>query len=193
VYPELAHDEGEGACLTTRFGGSSVMLLYGGGEDQYSKCRPTQQYPGWIETHNNPLAPDEYPTHSEAGSAVAQIGNVVYTEFGYDNQFHFWAYYDDPVPGGGGGQDGGGVGRPAPRVAVRSSRGQSDFTVHCQPGPVSLRLVNSAGAVVSTVKAEARSGLAELTWPHGSSASGVYLYVVSTQSGPVTGKLTVVR
>jgi hypothetical protein len=194
VNPALANHEGPGACLTTRDGGSSVMLLYGGGKDEYSLCQPAEpQDPGWIVTRYNPPDPDGNPTHSKAGGAVARIGNVTYAEFGLDNVPWFWAFYDDPVSGGSGGQGGGGVGRPALRVAVRSTRGQSDFTVHCQPGPVSLKLVNSAGAVVSTVKAEARSGLAELTWPHGSSASGIYLYVVSTRSGVATGKVTVMK
>jgi hypothetical protein len=183
--PELDDNEGEGCCLA-RLNGDGVIMLYGGGSSLFSAVLPAEPgHSGSIWTGGTP-----YETSVKAGAAVAELDGMFYAEFGEDNYSIFWAL--DPS-GGGGGQSAAGAGSPATFVAVRAGRGQSKFTVHCQPGPVSLKLINSAGTVVSTVKTEARSGLAELTWPHGSSASGAYLYVVTTRSGTVTGKLTVVR
>jgi hypothetical protein len=183
VNPVLDDDEGAGCCLA-RLNGDGVVILYGGGSDKFSVVVPAEpSRPGSIWT-------EDTPAEVEDGAAVAGLNNVFYAECGEDNELRFYALY--PY-GRGGGQGGGEAGHAAPRVAARAGRGQSHFTVRCQPGPVSLKLVNSAGAVVATVKAEARSGLAELTWPHGSSASGAYLFVLSTPSGTATGKLAIVR
>jgi len=190
--PELADDQDKGACLTTRFDSSTVMMLYGGGYDSFSLCQPAEPpYPGWIETDSNPPAPDGRATKSRAGSAVTQIDNIVYAVFGTDNGRAFWAYRDDASREGGEGSSRPGL--QAPLVAVRNTKGSSSFTVRCRPGPVLLRMFNSAGIVVSRTSTEARTGQAVLTWPNTSQASGVYLYMVSTPSGFVTGKVTVVR
>jgi hypothetical protein len=190
VNPVFDDNEGPGCCLAGLQSGSGVMMLYGGGSRYYSIVVPAEgSSPGSIETDYNPPDGEDY-VEAKAGSAVAELDGVFYAEFGDENGLEFWGLYPT---GRGGGQGTGGAGCPAPRVAVHTTRGSSNFTVCCRPGPVSLKIVNSAGTVVSTVKAEARSGLAELTWPHGPSASGAYLYIVSTSSGVSTGKLTVVR
>jgi hypothetical protein len=189
----------EGACMTSLTCGNGdpcVAMLYGG--DQVEPAADS-----WCDFYYPFRAPrfirqDDTPLEVAAGSALAYVFggttvlSAVYAEFGRQEEPNrtFWRL---PVPASSGGQSSGNVALTANRVQVLAGMNQSRFIVSCQPGPVSMKVFNSAGAVVATLRASANAGRAEFVWPHAGVPSGVYLYAVSCTSGLLTGKVVVMK
>ncbi len=170
---------------------SCAAMLYGGGN------RRCDFYYPWNVPRERLVPQDDAPQDVNDGSALAYAVSTtgygaVYGEFGVqeDDNYEFWRLAANESEGE---QSSGNVARTKSRVQVLAGVNQSRFIVSCQPGPVSVKVFNSAGAVVAKLRASANAGRAELVWQRAGVPSGVYLYAVSCTSGVLTGKAVVVK
>jgi len=177
--------QGPGACMATLPDSSSSVMLYGGDGHRCDVFTHVTAGGAFIP---QPSTPDDQPVREGAGIAV--VSNRIFAEFGASNQRRFWYL---PVPPTDGGQSAGSVDLDTRTVSVRTAGGQTVFYLRCADGPVALRVVNTAGMVVASAASRSQSGRAELTWQRGSSPSGVYLYFMTTPSGSLGGKLSIVK
>lgn len=177
-----------GAAMAAGASGSDIRFWAGGGTRSfmwYTYGEPQVRY--------CQLPPDPDLKQYE-GAALCQVGDTFYAVFGKHNEpfTQFWRYWhwgDEQ----GGGQGGSFIAAGKPEVRVLSRPGEHRFRVSCAPGPVGLKVFNTAGAVLTRLSATAGPGGADLVWTHTSARAGVYLFEVETPQGRGSGKLTVVR
>ena len=180
-YHSTNHRFKGGAAIAADPDGRSVYLFEGGGKRTFLKYDAERQalYYSWPT-----------PRDQNDGSALCQVGEQYYAEFGDGNSNEFWRFEPADVNGV---QSNGGTGLSRVRVEARPGRDGHRFRVQCRPGPVAVEIRDCTGRPAARLTGTAESGTAVLDWNHGSTRSGVYLYSVRTSSGTATGKLVVAR
>ncbi len=181
-----------GAAIAAGPNGNEVMLWPGGNRvrDFFRYVYPCDT----IEWRNIPPTPMD----QEPGSALCQTGGRYYAYLSDPDNREYppnssWRYTHVGAVDPGGAQAESGTFANGAAASVRASRSEHRFSVRCGPGPVRLRIVDAAGAVVARQEATATVDGAGLTWRHGQSRAGIYLYAIETRSGSLTGRLLVVR
>jgi len=175
-----------GAAMASMPDGGTVVFVHGGAGYAFS----AHLAGGSIVEQLGPT-----PEPQNDGAALAQYGWSPYGEFGPQAgpppQWRHFRRYD--IAGSSGGQGRGSATGHLMQVRVASDRDRHVFEVRNAASTVKLTVVNAAGTVIGRTRTSTASGGASLTWEHGSSAVGVYLYSISGPAGTATGKLTVVR
>lgn len=175
-----------GAAMAAGASGRDIRFWLGGGARDFF----------WYVHSNANVSYCPFPQgcNQYEGAALCQVGDTFYAVFGkYNQPFNqFWRYWHwGDEAGGGQGGSSSAAGQPAVRVQTR--HGEHRFHVSCAPGPVGLKVFNTAGAVVTRLSATAGPDGVDLAWSHASARTGVYLFEVETPQGRSSGKLTVFR
>ena len=182
---DLAVDSG--AAMSPGGGGYDVRIFLGG---------HTKAYLVWDPAGGTSKLTLSQPTpcQQNAGAALCEgeADHTCYAVFGESTRDTF-AFHNGLDSDEDGDQSGFSSGPKQLPVKAIAGSGEHRFIISCSPGPVTLGVVDAVGAVVAKTSAWAGSEGVELTWRHGSTRAGVYLYRVVTRTGSVSGKLVVAR